>query len=87
MAISAEILKAARAMLGWKSLDLAEHSGVAHDTIRSFESGRTRTLTAMNEKAVIRALEQAGLVLIAENGGGAGVRFESPKTQEVSDDA
>lgn len=79
MALTAEILKAARAMLGWKSLDLAEYSGVAHDTIRSFESGRTKSLTAMNEKAVVAALDSGGLALIPENGGGAGLRFKSPK--------
>lgn len=79
MSMTAEILKAARAMLGWKSADLAGESGVAHDTIRSFESGRTKSLTAMNEKAILEALDSAGLVLIAENGGGAGVRFKAPK--------
>lgn len=67
--------KAARALLDWKSSDLAEASGMSPDTIRSFESGRTKSLSAGNQDAVVRALEAAGIEFIAENGGGAGVRF------------
>lgn len=78
MNLTASVSKAARAMLGWKSLDLAEKSGVAHDTLRAFESGRTKTLTAMNEKAVVEAFEHGGLQLIPENGGGLGVRYSTP---------
>lgn len=73
--ISAKIVKAARAMLDWKSADLSEKSGVPHDTIRAFESGRTKRLATLNEKAVSDAITKAGLDLIPENGGGAGLRF------------
>ncbi|MGR3662330.1 MAG: helix-turn-helix domain-containing protein [Paracoccaceae bacterium] len=78
MKITASISKAARALLNWKSIDLAEQSGVSHDTIRAFESGRTKNLTAMNEKALADAFTKSGLELIPENGGGAGLRYDKP---------
>jgi len=81
MKLTANISKAARAMLNWKSIDLAERSGVPHDTIRAFESGRTKKLTSKNERALNEAFESAGLNLIPENGGGAGLRFQEPSKE------
>ena len=78
MQITAALSKASRAMLGWKSLDLSERSGVPHDTIRTFESGRTKSMTTMNEKAILQTFEAGGLSFITENGGGAGVRLAKP---------
>jgi len=79
MKLTANISKAARALLNWKSIDLASKSEVPHDTIRAFESGRTKKLTSINEAALTKAFEEAGLTLIPENGGGAGLRFNEPK--------
>lgn len=73
--ISGRLSKAARVLVNWRSLDLSERSGVPHDTIRAFESGRTRQLSTLNEKAVVDAFEAAGVQFIPENGGGVGVRF------------
>lgn len=67
--------KAARALLDWTAADLSKAADVSSDTLRSFESGRTKSLSAGNQDAVMRALEAAGIEFIAENGGGAGVRF------------
>lgn len=75
MQITGKLSKAARTLLDWRSADLAEKSGVPHDTIRGFESGRTQHLTTMNEKAVREAFDAAGIVFIPENGGGPGVRL------------
>ena len=33
----------------------------------------------MNNRALVQAFEQAGLLFLAENGGGAGLRFERAK--------
>ena len=77
--LTAELSKAARAMLGWTSARLSEESEVPHDTIRAFESGRTQQLTKMNEKAIIKAFVKNGLDFIPENGGGAGIRFKKRK--------
>jgi DNA-binding XRE family transcriptional regulator len=38
IALTPRLCKAARALLGWTSGDLAEHSGVSGTTIRIFES-------------------------------------------------
>ena len=63
----------ARAAVGLGVRELAEASQVSTDTIVRFERGeqvRPRTVDALR-----RALEAAGVELIAENGGGAGVRL------------
>jgi DNA-binding XRE family transcriptional regulator len=38
IALTPRLCKAARALLGWTSGDLAEHSGISGTTIRIFES-------------------------------------------------
>lgn len=74
MVLSASQCRAARALLGWSQEQLASASNVAKATIANFEVGKRtpydRTLADVRE-----ALESAGVVFIAENGGGAGVRL------------
>lgn len=67
--------KAARALVDVTAARLADAANVSPDTLRSFESGRTKFLSAENQAAVTRALEAAGVEFIPENGGGAGVRL------------
>jgi hypothetical protein len=69
-------IRAARALLRWSAVDLAEAASVAANTIRRAEvaDGAT-TLTSANDLAIRRAFEQEGVDFIDENGGGAGVRF------------
>jgi transcriptional regulator with XRE-family HTH domain len=60
--ISSSQIKAARAMLGWSALDLAEASGVGPATIRRYEvqngipSANTKVL-----KELMSALERGGI--------------------------
>ncbi|WP_424944302.1 helix-turn-helix domain-containing protein [Aliiroseovarius crassostreae] len=61
MLITKEISKAARGLVGWSANNLAVAAGISPDTIRSFESGRTRSLSAENQDAVKKALEAAGV--------------------------
>jgi predicted transcriptional regulator len=74
--ISIRQLKAARALLAWSQSDLAQASGISEPTIARLEStdgpigGRADTA-----KALVSAMEKAGVEFIAENGGGAGVRL------------
>ena len=72
-------IRAARALLRWSAVDLAEASSVAANTIRRAEvaEGQT-TLTTPNDLAIRRALETAGVDFIDENGGGSGVRLRKP---------
>ena len=69
-------IRGARALLRWRAQDLAQESAVGVATIRRAElmDGET-SMTAVNDAAVRRALENAGIEFIEENGGGPGVRF------------
>jgi len=80
--LTSEQIRAARALLRWSALDLADASAVAANTIRRAEvaEGAT-TLTTANDLAIRRALEQVGVEFIDENGGGPGVRLRKPTKQ------
>ena len=69
-------IRAARALLRWRAQDLARESAVGVATIRRAElvDGET-SMTAANDAAVRRSLENAGVEFIEENGGGPGVRL------------
>jgi transcriptional regulator with XRE-family HTH domain len=74
--ISVRQVKAARALLGWSQADLAQHSRVSEPTIARLESleGKLGGRKATAEM-IRRALENAGVEFIDENGGGIGVRL------------
>jgi len=77
--LTSEQIRAARALLRWSAVDLARASAVAANTIRRAEvAGGITTLTAANDLSIRRALEEAGVEFIDENGGGAGVRLRRP---------
>jgi transcriptional regulator with XRE-family HTH domain len=78
--LSPRLCRAARSLLGWDQSDLAEQSGVPKSTINAFEQrdGSSR-LATMNNQALVRAFESAGLAFIEDNGGGAGVRLAKAK--------
>ena len=76
MSISSAQLRAARALLRWSALDLAEVSKVSVSTIRRVETIEGEIpVTAANEAALRAALESAGVEFIDENG----VRLRPPK--------
>lgn len=65
--------KMARAALGLGVRDLAKLAAVSVDTVSRLERGEElmpRTITAIRQ-----ALEQAGVIFIASNGDGPGVRL------------
>jgi transcriptional regulator with XRE-family HTH domain len=66
--------RAARALLDWSQQHLAKMSNLGESTIRDFEKKR-RIPSTNNLAAVCRALEDAGVIFIAENGEGPGVRL------------
>jgi hypothetical protein len=63
-------------LLRWEQKDLAETSKVSLPTIKRLE-GQPGPIRAnpMTVAAIERALADAGIVLIPENGGGSGVRL------------
>jgi hypothetical protein len=77
--ISSAQMRAARALLRWSALDLAQASKVGVATIRRVEvvDGEI-PVTIANEAALRQALESAGVKFIDENGGGPGVRLRNP---------
>jgi len=76
MSISSEQIRAARALLRWDQKDLAVASKVSLPSVKRLESqpgalaAQPRTIDAL-----VAALEAGGIVFVAENGDGPGVRL------------
>ena len=69
-------IRAARGLLRWSAEELAREAALGLATIRRAEVSHDKTsMTVANDLAVRRALENAGVEFIDENGGGAGVRL------------
>ena len=66
-----------RAALRWSVPTLAAAAQVGASTVTRFETEQTSP-TRANLAAIRQALERAGVVFIAENGGGPGVRLAKP---------
>ena len=78
-------IRAARALLRWSADELARQSAVGVTTIRRAELTEHQTsMTMANNLAVRRALEDAGVEFIDENGGGAGVRLRKRQRSKKS---
>ena len=70
-------MRAARALLRWAAADLVRASGVSLATIHRAESVDGKTaMTFANASAIRRALENAGVEFIEENGAGPGARLK-----------
>jgi len=67
--------RAARALINLTQPKLAEAAGVGLSTVVDFEKSR-RAVSADAQAAIQRALEDAGVEFIPENGGGPGVRLK-----------
>ncbi len=78
--ITTNQIRAARALIRWTALDLAESSGIAISTIKRYElmdgvpAGNVKTLVAIQQ-----ALEDAGIEFIGNPDDGPGVRLRSGK--------
>ena len=72
--IAREQCRAARALIGWSRADLAKAAQVSERTITDFERGARSPINA-SLAALTRALEDAGVAFIPENGGGPGLRL------------
>lgn len=82
--ITSEQIRAARALLRWEQRDLAQASAVSLPSIKRLETipgalaAQTRTVEALT-----RAVEEAGVIFIPENGEGAGVRLRKARTPAI----
>lgn len=73
MVTSAQI-RAARGLLNWTVRDLADKSGVHRNTVTRIENDTTEG--GYSSSAIQQALEAAGVIFVAENGEGPGVRLK-----------
>jgi transcriptional regulator with XRE-family HTH domain len=74
MDITPDQCRGARGLLDITQSELATKSGVSLGTVINFESGERQPIRAVME-AIRKALEDAGIEFIPEDGGGLGVRF------------
>jgi transcriptional regulator with XRE-family HTH domain len=73
---TAEQIRAARAMLRIEQRELARRAGVSLETVKRIERSRGPVSTlAATAEALRGALEQAGVIFIAEDSEGPGVRL------------
>lgn len=79
--LSAELCRAARAVLVWSQKDLANAAGVSRTTVVDFERG-IRIPHRNNLAAMRSAFEKSGIIFIPENGGGAGLRMAKRAANE-----
>jgi transcriptional regulator with XRE-family HTH domain len=70
----------ARAALDWSTTNLARAAEVGPATVNRFETGRDARISTVEK--LRSALEAAGVVFIAENGGGAGVRLRKTNSRK-----
>lgn len=73
-----EILRAGRALLGWKQSQLAQAAGVSRHTLLRVEEGQNVMLDSLT--SVVRTLEAEGVEFTLETADhGPGVRWRTPK--------
>jgi transcriptional regulator with XRE-family HTH domain len=76
VALTSELLRAARSLLRWDQRQLAEASSISLPTVKRLESRPGPMMAhASTVTALVRAVEAAGVEFIPENGGGPGVRL------------
>lgn len=76
--IEAAQIRAARALLGWKQIDLAKAAELSDMSIKNIERGTTDPRTS-TIRAIRAALEQAGVIFLEPGqtpDGGPGVRLK-----------
>lgn len=81
--ISAVQSRMARAATGLGVRELAEQAGVSPNTVARLERGEE--LKPATLEAIRNALEDAGVIFIAENGEGAGVRLRKDHSIDEGD--
>jgi transcriptional regulator with XRE-family HTH domain len=74
-ALTSSQCRAGRALLEWSQQQLSQAAAIDLQTIANFEK-RLRAADETTRRRLRAALEAAGVVFIAENGGGAGARLK-----------
>jgi hypothetical protein len=74
-ALTAAQCRAGRALIDWTQAQLSQSAAIDVQTIADFEK-RFRAADETTRRRLRATLEAAGVVFIAENGGGAGARLK-----------
>jgi transcriptional regulator with XRE-family HTH domain len=77
--LTADLVRAGRALLGWSQLELGRRSGLSQKALSDFELGK-KPITAKASDKIRKVLEEQRVQFIAVNGessdiDGAGVRW------------
>lgn len=67
-------IRAARGLLGWSQTKLGDAANLSLPTVKRFETGAA-SVSCEAIAAMRLALEAAGVIFVAENGEGPGVRL------------
>ncbi|WP_375459343.1 helix-turn-helix transcriptional regulator [uncultured Enterovirga sp.] len=73
-ALSPALCRAARGLLDWTQEELAERADVSRSTVRDFEKER-HGLQAASAEQIVAAFDKAGVLFVAADGVGRGVRL------------
>lgn len=79
-ALTAAQCRAARALIEWTQQQLSQAASIDLQTVADFEK-RFRSADETTRRRLRAALEAAGVVFIAENGGGAGARLKFSRAE------
>ena len=74
-ALTAAQCRAGRALIEWSQAQLSQSAAIDLQTIANFEK-RIRAADETTRRRLRATLEAAGVLFIAENGGGAGARLK-----------
>jgi transcriptional regulator with XRE-family HTH domain len=74
-ALTSSQCRAGRALIDWSQQQLSQAAAIDLQTIANFEK-RLRAADETTRRRLRATLEAAGVVFIAENGGGAGARLK-----------
>lgn len=79
-ALTASQCRAGRALIEWTQPQLSQAASIDLQTIADFEK-RFRAADETTRRRLRAAMEAAGVVFIAENGGGAGARLKFSRAE------
>jgi transcriptional regulator with XRE-family HTH domain len=79
-ALTASQCRAGRALIEWSQAQLSQSAAIDVQTVADFER-RFRAPDETTRRRLRATLEAAGVVFIAENGGGAGARLKFSRAE------